>query len=67
MIDDRLYSEKDLKELLPVEVISEIPDISTPGEEGTGGRSPSLGWAATGLEFVLIRQDLPSATSGVRL
>ena len=54
MIDDRLYSEKELKELLPVDVISEIPNITTAGEEKKQRRFAVLGWAATGLEFVLI-------------
>jgi hypothetical protein len=42
-LDDRLYNEKALKELLPVTVISEIPAITSPqeerkqGEEALGG------------------------------
>ena len=54
MIDDRLYSEKDLKKLLPVDVISEIPEITTAREEKKQRRLAVLGWAATGLEFALI-------------
>jgi hypothetical protein len=54
MIDDRLYSEKALKELLPVDIISEIPDISSPREERKQRTLAFLGWAVTGLEFVLI-------------
>ena len=55
MIDDRLYSEKELKKLLPVDVISEIPGIiTTAGEEKKQRKFAILGWAATGLEFVLI-------------
>ena len=54
VIDDRLYGEKDLKALLPLEVISEIPNISTPGEEVCRRKAATLAWAATGLEFVLI-------------
>ena len=33
MMDDRLYSEKEIKELLPVAVISEIPEILTASDE----------------------------------
>jgi len=32
MLDDRLYSEKDIKKLLPVPVICEIPVIQTPAD-----------------------------------
>lgn len=54
MIDDRLHSEKDLKELLPVGVISEIPNITTAREEDKQRKFALLGLAATCLEFVLI-------------
>jgi len=54
MIDDRLYTEKELKELLPVDVVSEIPHITTLGEERKQRILGVLGWAATGLELVLI-------------
>jgi hypothetical protein len=54
VIDDRLYNEKDLKELLAVDVISEIPGITTLREEEKQRKFAILGWAATGLEFVLI-------------
>lgn len=52
--DDRLYSERELKELLPVDIISEIPNITTAEEEKKQWKFALLGWAATGLEFVLI-------------
>jgi len=58
MIDDRLYDEKDLKELLSVDVISEIPDIVTEREEKKRRTVAWLGWAATGLELVLILAGL---------
>ncbi len=54
LIDDRLYDEKELKELLPVEVISEIPNIMTPGEESKRQALGWLQWLATGLEFAMI-------------
>ncbi len=54
MIDDRFYDEKEIKELLPVEVICEIPNIATTGEEKKRQKLAVLGWAATGLEFVII-------------
>lgn len=54
MIDDRLYNEKQLKNLLPVEVMSEIPMITTTQQEKKQKKSALLGWAATALEFALI-------------
>jgi succinoglycan biosynthesis transport protein ExoP len=54
MIDDRIYNEKELKELLPVDVMSEIPRVVTLKEEKKQRKFALLGWAATGLEFVLI-------------
>ena len=53
-IDDRLYSEKELKKLLPVDVISEIPIIATAGEEERQQMTARLGWVATGLELAII-------------
>jgi polysaccharide biosynthesis transport protein len=58
MIDDRLYEEKELKELLPVEVISEIPNVVTAQEEKKHQRMAWLGWAVTGLEAALILAGL---------
>ena len=53
-MDDRIHSEKAVKELLPVEVISEIPDFTTPEEERTQQKKLWLVWATTGLVFVTI-------------
>jgi len=45
MLDDRLYSEKELKELLPVPVVSEIPVIVNPSDERRAKKKIWLGWA----------------------
>jgi succinoglycan biosynthesis transport protein ExoP len=58
MVDDRLYDEKDLKELRSVDVISEIPDIVTETEEKKRRTVAWLVWAATGLEFAVILAGL---------
>ncbi|MGA9062049.1 MAG: hypothetical protein WB341_10335 [Terracidiphilus sp.] len=50
-LDDRLHSEKDIKSLLPVAVISEIPEIVSPSDERNTKRRLALGWAATALVF----------------
>jgi succinoglycan biosynthesis transport protein ExoP len=53
-LDDRLYNEKALKELLPVRVISEIPSIASPEEEKRQERKLWVGWAAAGIVFATI-------------
>jgi polysaccharide chain length determinant protein (PEP-CTERM system associated) len=53
-LDDRLHDEKELKELLPVTVISEIPAITNPEEERRQEKRLWLSWAATGLVLVTI-------------
>jgi hypothetical protein len=53
-LDDRLHTEKAVKDLLPVEVISEIPSFMTPREEKAGQKKLWLVWAMTGLIFVTI-------------
>jgi polysaccharide biosynthesis transport protein len=47
MIDDRLYSEKEIKKLLPVPVTCEIPIIQTAAEEKAQHRATWRIWAAT--------------------
>jgi succinoglycan biosynthesis transport protein ExoP len=46
--DDRMYGDKEIKALLPVPVISEIPQIVTPEDERQSRRKNFLGWV-TGL------------------
>jgi polysaccharide chain length determinant protein (PEP-CTERM system associated) len=53
-LDDCLYSEKALKEVLPVTVISEIPAITTPGEEKRQARLLWISWTTAALVFATI-------------
>ena len=53
-LDDRLYNEKALKELLRVNVISEIPPITSPQEERKQERILWIGWATAGIVFATI-------------
>ena len=53
-LDDRLYNEKELKELLPMTVISEIPAIASPEEERKQERKLWVGWAAAGFVFASV-------------
>jgi polysaccharide chain length determinant protein (PEP-CTERM system associated) len=54
MIDDRLYSEKEIKDLLPVAIISEIPEILNPSDQQASKRKMWLGWAMATLVFATI-------------
>jgi polysaccharide biosynthesis transport protein len=47
--DDRLYSEKEIKALLTVGVIAEIPEVSNISDEQIGKRRMVLGWATAAL------------------
>jgi polysaccharide chain length determinant protein (PEP-CTERM system associated) len=49
MLDDRIYDEKELKQLLPVAVISEIPSITVPIDEQRERGRMWLGWATAAL------------------
>jgi hypothetical protein len=49
MMDDRLHTEKEIKALLPVAIISEIPEIVIPSEERSKKRKMALGWAISAL------------------
>ncbi|MCU1305918.1 MAG: hypothetical protein JWN45_613 [Acidobacteriaceae bacterium] len=54
LIDDRLYSEEELKKLLPVAIISEIPTIVTIQEERAQNKGMRLGRVAAGFVFISI-------------
>ena len=53
-LDDRLYNEKALKDLLPVNVISEIPAITSPEEERKQERKLWVSWVAAGVVFATV-------------
>jgi succinoglycan biosynthesis transport protein ExoP len=63
-MDDRIYDEKELQELLPVAVISEIPAIAAATEEQSERRRLWLGWATA--VFVSVTILLGSAFSYLR-
>src|ERR1035438_3909711 len=54
MIDDRIYDEKELQELLPVAVISEIPTITAATDEQRERRRLWIGWATAAFVSVTI-------------
>jgi len=53
-IDDRLYSEKQLKDLLPMKVISEIPEVVNAADKLRHKRGEWLMWAMTVMTLVTI-------------
>ncbi len=44
-MDDRLHDEAAIKALLPVQVISEVPEIQSASDEQRMKRKAALGWA----------------------
>jgi hypothetical protein len=53
-MDDRIFSEKELKARISTVVITEIPDLATPKEREKRLKSSILGWVATGVAFAVI-------------
>lgn len=53
-LDDRLHSDKDIEELLPTAVISEVPEVLSPAEERRMRRKIFLGWAMAATVAVII-------------
>jgi succinoglycan biosynthesis transport protein ExoP len=50
-MDDRLHTEKGIKALLPMKVISEIPEVLSLSDEQLRNKRVWLGWAMTVLVF----------------
>jgi succinoglycan biosynthesis transport protein ExoP len=53
-LDDRLHSEKEIKTLLPMGILSEIPEVLNPAEEQINKKRMVLGWAMAAIIFVTI-------------
>jgi polysaccharide biosynthesis transport protein len=54
IMDNRLHSEKEIKTLLSMAVIAEIPEIVTPSEERSSKKKMVLGWAMAALVIATI-------------
>jgi polysaccharide biosynthesis transport protein len=52
LMDDRLYSEKEIRSLLPMAVVSEIPEVLGPSEEQITKTTIARGWAAAVMAVV---------------
>ena len=53
-LDDRLYNAKEIRDLLPAEVIGEIPDIVNVSDAHIARRKLWLGWATAVVVFGII-------------
>lgn len=53
-MDDRIYSDKEIKGLLPMAVISEVPEVVSPLDQQKGKRVLLLRWVATAAVTVVI-------------
>jgi hypothetical protein len=53
-MDDRLHNAKDIRKLLPAEVIGEIPAIVNASDAENAHRKVWLGWATAAFVFATI-------------
>ena len=53
-LDDRIHTEKEFKDLVPVSVIAEIPAVSTVDEEARERRLNRLSWVVATVVFAFI-------------
>jgi polysaccharide biosynthesis transport protein len=53
-MDDRLHSEKEIKVLLPMAILSEIPEVVSPADERSSKKKMVLGWAMAALVVATI-------------
>lgn len=54
MMDDRVHNQKELRKLLPPDIIAEIPAIITTTDSETARRKIWLGWATAAFVFAVI-------------
>ncbi len=54
LIDDRLFSERELKQMVPITVLSEIPNLANAEEKRKEFRSVVLAWVAASFAFAVI-------------
>src|SRR5271165_5911613 len=54
MLDDRIYDAKEIKKMLPAEILGEIPVIENAADAQKARRKLVIGWATAGFVFVSI-------------
>jgi hypothetical protein len=52
--DDRMHGEKEIKSLLEIVVLAEVPEIKSTIDEQKQKRQAALGWALAAAVFMLI-------------
>jgi polysaccharide biosynthesis transport protein len=53
-MDDRLYSEQEIKALLPTPIISEVPEVVSSLDEKKSKHRMALGWTTATIILVLV-------------
>ncbi|MGH9604652.1 MAG: GumC family protein [Terracidiphilus sp.] len=53
-MDDRIYRQEEIKTLLPVSIIAEIPEVRNPEEIRSRKKKAIFGWAAAAVAFAVI-------------
>jgi polysaccharide biosynthesis transport protein len=53
-MDDRLYSEQEIKAILTMPIISEVPEVVSTADKQETKKKALIGWATTGIVFVVI-------------
>jgi succinoglycan biosynthesis transport protein ExoP len=53
-LDDRMYNDRQIKALLPMKVIAEIPEITSPADQLRSHRRSVLGWVMAAIVFAAI-------------
>lgn len=54
LMDDRLYGEKEIKTLLPVAILADIPEVVIPSDDRSRKKRAALGWATAALIVAII-------------
>ena len=54
LFDDRMHGEKEIKALLPVPIMGEIPEVQSPSDEKRHRRQIVRGWALTAIIGIVI-------------
>jgi polysaccharide chain length determinant protein (PEP-CTERM system associated) len=54
VLDDRLYSEKEIRAVLPMAILSEVPEVQLPSDGRRSMRNAALGWSMAALVFATI-------------
>jgi hypothetical protein len=54
VLDDRLHNEKEIKDLLPMAILSEIPEILLPTDKRRSMKQRALGWSMAALVVTTI-------------